>query len=58
MGRIAVTLLAHRLELGKECVTQTLVRPTLVERESTRAVARAARSVEVATAPGVELLPA
>lgn len=58
MGRIAVTLLAHRLELGKECVTQTLVRPTLVERESTRAMARAARSVEVATAPGVELLPA
>ena len=33
MGRIAVTLLAHRLELGKECVTQTFVRPTLVERE-------------------------
>ena len=36
MGRIAVTLLAHRLELGKECVTQTLVRPTLVQRESVR----------------------
>lgn len=36
MGRIAVTLLAHRLELGKECVTQTLVRPTLIQRESVR----------------------
>jgi DNA-binding LacI/PurR family transcriptional regulator len=36
MGRIAVTLLANRLELGKECVTQTLVRPRLVERLSVR----------------------
>jgi len=43
MGRIAVTLLAHRLELGKECVTQTLVRPQLIERESTRALEPAAR---------------
>lgn len=34
MGRIAVTLLAHRLEFGKDSVTQTLVRPQLVERES------------------------
>lgn len=56
MGRIAVTLLAHRLELGKECVTQTLVRPTLVERESTRAVAHAARSVEAASVPHVDPL--
>jgi DNA-binding LacI/PurR family transcriptional regulator len=36
MGRIAVTMLAHRLDVGKECVTQTLVRPQLVERESVR----------------------
>jgi LacI family transcriptional regulator len=43
MGRIAVTLLAHRLEVGKECVTQTLVRPTLVLRESTSVVDSAAR---------------
>jgi LacI family transcriptional regulator len=39
MGRIAVTLLAHRLELEKECVTQTLVRPQLMERESVRPAA-------------------
>jgi DNA-binding LacI/PurR family transcriptional regulator len=48
MGRIAVTLLAHRLELGKECVTQTLVRPQLVERESTRALEPAARPKDAA----------
>ena len=34
MGRIAVTLLAHRLEFENECVTQILVRPRLVERRS------------------------
>jgi DNA-binding LacI/PurR family transcriptional regulator len=42
MGRIAVTLLAHRLEQGKECVTQTLVRPQLVERHSVRALVETA----------------
>jgi DNA-binding LacI/PurR family transcriptional regulator len=39
MGRIAVTLLAHRLDLGKECVTQTLIKPQLVERQSVRSLA-------------------
>jgi len=34
MGRLAVTLLAHRLDVGKECVTATLVRPQLIERET------------------------
>jgi len=35
MGRMAVTLLAHRLGSGKGAgVTQTLVRPQLIERES------------------------
>lgn len=58
MGRIAVTLLAHRLELGKECVTQTLVRPTLVLRESTRTVAVSARPEEPAPELQVEPLPA
>lgn len=38
MGRIAVSLLAHRLELEKDCVTQTLVRPQLVARQSVRQV--------------------
>jgi LacI family transcriptional regulator len=38
MGRLAVTLLSHRLEVDKECITMTSVRPTLVERESTRAL--------------------
>ena len=58
MGRIAVMLLAHRLELGKECVTQTLVRPTLVQRQSTGPVALAARSVEAAAALRLDPLPA
>ena len=35
MGRMAVTLLAHRLAVGKSAgVTQTLIRPQLIERES------------------------
>lgn len=38
MGRMAVTLLAHRLEHRKDCVAQTLVRPQLMERASTRSV--------------------
>jgi LacI family transcriptional regulator len=46
MGRIAVTLLAHRLELEKECITQTLVRPQLMDRESTRALVPATRLPE------------
>jgi LacI family transcriptional regulator len=36
MGRIAVTLLAHRLELGKECVSHTFIRPVLISRQSVR----------------------
>ena len=36
MGRIAVTLLAHRLELGKECVSYTFIRPQLIARQSVR----------------------
>jgi DNA-binding LacI/PurR family transcriptional regulator len=36
MGRIAATLLAHGLRIGQEWVTQTLVRPQLVERQSVR----------------------
>jgi LacI family transcriptional regulator len=41
MGRMAVTLLAHRLEVGQiGGVTQTLVRPQLVERESVLDLAR------------------
>jgi len=50
MGRLAVTLLSHRLEVDKECVTQTSLRPTLVERESTRALRPVATPVEVDTA--------
>ena len=48
MGRIAVTLLAHRLELEKECITQTLVRPQLMDRESTRALDPVERPREAA----------
>jgi LacI family transcriptional regulator len=36
MGRISVTLLAHRLELGKECVSHTFIRPQLIDRQSVR----------------------
>ncbi|MGD0018022.1 MAG: LacI family DNA-binding transcriptional regulator [Candidatus Limnocylindrales bacterium] len=50
MGRIAVTLLAHRLEIGKECVTQTFVRPTLVERETVRTLEPVAPPGEAAPA--------
>jgi LacI family transcriptional regulator len=38
MGRLAVTLLAHRVDVGEECVTSTLVRPQLIERESVRTI--------------------
>ena len=58
MGRIAVTLLAHRLEIGKDCVTQTLVRPTLVLRESTNPIELTARPEEPAPTLRAEPLPA
>ncbi len=58
MGRIAVTLLAHRLEVGKECVTQTLVRPALVLRDSTAPVVSGARSDEPGSQLQTEPLPA
>jgi DNA-binding LacI/PurR family transcriptional regulator len=54
MGRMAVTLLSHRLEVGKECVTQTLVRPTLMERDTVRTLEPLARSE---TAPELHLDP-
>jgi LacI family transcriptional regulator len=43
MGRLAVTLLLHRLEFQDECVTSTLVRPQLIERQSVRTLGAAAR---------------
>jgi hypothetical protein len=46
MGRLAVTLLAHRLEVGKECFTSTLVQPQLIERESVRNLAAAPQDAE------------
>jgi LacI family transcriptional regulator len=58
MGRIAVTLLAHRLEFGNECVTQARIRPTLVERETTRAIGPAAQPEQVAPAVLVDPIPA
>jgi DNA-binding LacI/PurR family transcriptional regulator len=47
MGRIAVTILAHRLELGKECVTHTFVRPQLVSRLSARVFDQSAADREL-----------
>ena len=38
MGRLAVTLLLHRLEFGGATVTQAFIRPRLVERSSVRAI--------------------
>jgi hypothetical protein len=40
---LTVTLLAHRLEFGKDSVAQTLLRPQLVERESVRVVEQVAQ---------------
>lgn len=45
MGRLAVTLLAHQLEVGKKCVTATLVRPELIERETVRTIKAAPRLI-------------
>ena len=57
MGRIAVTLLAHRLDLGKDCVTQTLVRPRLVQRQSVRNL-NAVPSAPAVSSSGVSAQPA
>jgi DNA-binding LacI/PurR family transcriptional regulator len=38
MGRLAVTLLLHRLEFGQGAITQALTRPRLVERGSVRRI--------------------
>jgi DNA-binding LacI/PurR family transcriptional regulator len=46
MGRLAVTLLAHRIDVGEECVTSTLVRPQLIERDSVRTLEPAVRLAE------------
>lgn len=43
MGRLAVTLLLHRLEFENESVTSTLVRPRLIERQSVRTLGVSAR---------------
>jgi LacI family transcriptional regulator len=48
MGRLAVTLLAHRIEVGEECVTSTLVRPYLIERETVRILEPAMRVADAA----------
>jgi LacI family transcriptional regulator len=58
MGRLAVTLLSHRLEVDKESVTQTLVRPTLVLRESTSVLESAVRQEGSAPETQVKPLPA
>lgn len=38
MGRLAVTLLLHRLEFGQAAMTQAFIRPRLVERASVRRI--------------------
>ncbi len=38
MGRLAVTMLLHRLEFAQAAVVQALIRPRLVERGSVRTI--------------------
>ena len=52
MGRLAVTLLLHQLEIGKIAGSTTLVKPTLVERATVRTIEREAP--EVGMMPGSE----
>ena len=47
MGRLAVTLLLHRLEFAQDAMTQAFIRPRLVERSSVRAI----RPVSAVTEP-------
>ena len=42
MGRLAVTLLLHRLEFAEAAISQTFIRPHLVERGSVRTIRSAA----------------
>lgn len=64
MGRLAVTLLLHRLEFEDESVTSTLVRPHLIERQSVRTLGVAAQvnatssTEEPAIGPEPRLVPA
>ena len=51
MGRLALTLLLHQLEVGKECGTTTLMKPRLVERATVRTIDRAADPLAAATPP-------
>jgi DNA-binding LacI/PurR family transcriptional regulator len=46
MGRLAVTLLLHQLEMERSCSTTTLIKPTLVERETVVAVPPVRDAVE------------
>ncbi len=52
MGRLAATLLLHRLQYGAGAATLTLIRPRLVERGSVRALEGASDAVSIATAAG------
>jgi LacI family transcriptional regulator len=45
MGRLAVTLLLHQLDIGKITGSTTLVKPTLVERATVRTIEREAPEV-------------
>ena len=58
MGRLAVTLLAHRLEVGQEGVTSTLVQPQLIERETVRTLEPATRLVATETVLETQPQPA
>ena len=50
MGRLAVSLLLHRIEFDEGTVTSTLVRPRLIERQTV--AARAVEPRQTATPPG------
>ena len=50
MGRLAVSLLSHQIEVEKRCVTATLVRPELIVRETVRTLDPAPRPLGTAAA--------
>jgi LacI family transcriptional regulator len=49
MGRLAVSLLLHQLEVGKECGTATLMKPRLIERATVRTLDRGERQAATVT---------
>ncbi len=58
MGRLAVTLLLHQLEVGKVSGAKTLMKPTLVERATVRTIDRTTEPTVSAPRRGPVATPA